>query len=102
MRIKYFIAAALFVSVVSYAVVKNHNEQTAETPQFVHSEKYINVNTADLLVLQQIKGIGRKRAKSIVAYREQHGYFESLDNLSQVKGISRQTVRKLHGQLVVG
>jgi competence protein ComEA len=102
MRIKYLIAAALLVSIVSYAVVNHRNESPAETPQFVHNEHRMNVNSADMLALQQLKGIGRKRAKAIIDYREAHGHFQTLDDLAQVKGISRQTVRKLQDELMVG
>lgn len=103
MRIKYLIAATLFVTVVSYAVVNNkQSAETANVPTFVHHEQTINVNTADIHALQQLKGIGRQRAKAIVAYRQAHGNFATIDDLSNVKGISRQTIRKLDGKLAVG
>lgn len=102
MRFKYLIATALFVSVVSYALVNNRDEQQAASPEFVHQEYLTNINTADMLTLQQLKGIGRKRAKAIITYREQHGNFASLDDLIQVPGISHQTVHKLQAQLTVG
>ena len=50
----------------------------------------INLNKADVDTLtQSFKGIGRKRAEAIVAYREANGEFKSLDDLALVKGIGR-------------
>ncbi len=54
----------------------------------------ININTATVEDLVQLKGIGDVYAKRIVAYREAHGAFESIDALINVKGISKKTVEK--------
>lgn len=47
----------------------------------------INLNTADVYDLQRLPGIGEKRAQDIVAYREEHGPFQTVDDLDRVKGI---------------
>lgn len=47
----------------------------------------INVNTADLYDLQRLPGIGEKRAQDIIAYREEHGPFQTVDELTNVSGI---------------
>ncbi len=48
----------------------------------------VNINTADAqAIAEAIKGVGEKRAQAIVLYREQHGPFKSVDELSMVKGI---------------
>lgn len=47
----------------------------------------INLNTADSYDLQRLPGIGEKRAEDIIAYREEHGPFQTVDELDEVSGI---------------
>ena len=47
----------------------------------------IDVNTADAYDLQRLPGIGEKRAQDIIAYREEHGPFRTVDGLTEVSGI---------------
>ncbi|NBI09171.1 ComEA family DNA-binding protein [Colidextribacter sp. OB.20] len=47
----------------------------------------INVNTADAYDLRRLPGVGEKRAQDIVAWREEHGPFETVDGLTEVSGI---------------
>jgi competence protein ComEA len=41
-----------------------------------------------------MKGVGLKTATAIVAYRQANGPFESIDELTEVKGIGTATLRK--------
>ena len=60
----------------------------------------INLNTADVDTLtQSFKGIGRKRAEAIIAYREANGGFKSVEDFALVKGIGKQFVEKNRKQL---
>ena len=61
-----------------------------------------NVNTATAEQLQEVKGIGAKTAAAIVAYREEHGAFGSVDELVNVKGIGAKTLKKIRPHLSVG
>lgn len=48
----------------------------------------LNLNTADVVTLQnELNGIGMSKAEAIVAYREAHGPFQSVDELLEIKGI---------------
>ncbi|MYC24627.1 MAG: DUF1524 domain-containing protein [Gammaproteobacteria bacterium] len=51
-----------------------------------------DINTANASVLQRVRGIGRVKAQAIIAYRNQHGPFRSLDELTNVKGVGPATV----------
>lgn len=56
----------------------------------------LNINTADAATLAgSLKGIGQKKAEAIVAYRDEHGPFKSVDELVNVKGIGARTLEQL-------
>jgi competence protein ComEA len=53
----------------------------------------VNVNTADAATLaRELQGIGMGKAEAIVAHRDKHGPFRSVDDLARVKGIGRKTL----------
>lgn len=54
----------------------------------------INLNTATDAELRTLPGIGEKRAQSILAYRQTHGMFASVEQLVEVDGISSKAVQK--------
>ena len=55
----------------------------------------INVNSADAEALASaMVGLGAAKAAAIVAYREQHGPFKTVDDLLLVKGIGEATLNK--------
>lgn len=47
----------------------------------------ISLNTATAQELTALTGVGEKTAQAIIAYRDAHGGFTSIDELQQVKGI---------------
>lgn len=65
------------------------------------SDEMVNINTASVKQLQKVDGIGKKIAVKIVAYREEHGAFSSVDDLLKVRGIGKKTLAKAKDQLSV-
>lgn len=61
----------------------------------------VNLNSASKEQLCQISGIGDKKADLILAYRQQHGQFKSVDELNKVSGFGEKTVAKIKDQLSV-
>lgn len=61
----------------------------------------VNINTANLSQLQQLNGIGEKKAQQIIAYRQKNGQFKSVEDLMQVSGIGEKTFAALKDQLEV-
>ena len=60
----------------------------------------VNVNAADAEALASgMVGIGPAKAAAIVAYREQHGPFKSVDDLLLVKGIGESTLEQNRDRL---
>mgnify|MGYP001096103226 CR=1 FL=1 len=62
----------------------------------------INVNTADAYDLQRLPGIGEKRARDIIAWREEHGLFQSVDELTNVSGIGPAILENLREYVTTG
>ncbi len=63
----------------------------------------VDINTADAATLASaMNGVGEKKAATIVAYREAHGPFRRVEDLSNVKGIGASTVEKNRDNLAVG
>ncbi len=53
----------------------------------------VDINSADAATLANaLQGIGPAKAEAIVAYREKHGPFKSVDDLVMVQGIGEKTV----------
>ncbi len=69
--------------------------QDAAAPQ-------VDVNKADAATLQsELTGIGKSKAEAIVAYREAHGPFTSVDELLEVKGIGSALLERNRSKLTV-
>ena len=54
----------------------------------------VDINKANQEELTALKGIGVKKSKRIVDFREENGCFKSIDDLTKVKGIGVKTVEK--------
>lgn len=63
--------------------------------------KKININKAKAKQLKEVKGIGKKTAKAIIAYRDEHGKFQELKELKNVEGIGKKKYTKIHKFLKV-
>ncbi|MFM1895697.1 MAG: hypothetical protein RLZZ385_771 [Pseudomonadota bacterium] len=62
----------------------------------------ININTADAATLAEgLDGVGLARAREIVAYREMHGNFQTVEELADVSGIGMATVEKNRHRIVL-
>lgn len=61
----------------------------------------IDLNSASEDELTTLRGIGPVRAKAIVAYRQIHGPFASVEQLEKVPGLSHRLVRQLVPQVTV-
>ena len=73
------------------AAVKQQSVDNTNAEQ----QQMININKADEHQLaKMLHGVGLKKAKAIVEYRQQFGDFKSINELTAVKGIGQRTLDK--------
>ncbi len=61
----------------------------------------ININTASADELINLKGIGEKKAMTIIEFREKNGPFEHPEDLIKVPGIGPKTLEANKNRIVV-
>lgn len=66
-------------------------------PEFTAAETgaLLDLNAADQTALETLPGIGEALAQRILAYRETHGPFSSVDELQAVEGIGPGILARL-------
>lgn len=61
----------------------------------IQAQAVVNINQANAAELAEaLNGIGISRANAIVAWRQAHGPFKSVDELANVKGIGAATIKR--------
>ena len=75
------------------SVLKNHD--VLVIPEKSTSVLQVSVNSGTKEELMMISGIGKVTAQNIIDYRNQHGLFQSIDDLIKVKGIGEKTLAKI-------
>ena len=104
MRIsRLLLITAVSLSIAASAQAASHHVKS-KAVQVVQSTstQRVDVNAADATTIASVKGIGPKRAAAIVAYRQQHGNFKSIEDLTQVKGLGPKLLARVKNGLSVG
>ena len=79
--------------------VEGSNEEKEKKDE---GEMLIDVNTATLEELMRLPGIGEVKARGIIEYRKTHGFFRTVDELLNVRGIGKKTLERLRRYIKVG
>ena len=77
------------------APVPEEVPQDVERPDSLLPGEVIDLNAADAYDLDRLPGIGPAKAEAILAYRAEHGPFQSVDDLLAVSGIGEVTLEDL-------
>ena len=90
-------APAVFLGKPDLIAVPNEERPQTQTIETLapSTPELLNINTASTKALQTLPNIGPQMAQRIVDYRKQHGTFDSVDALQNVKGIGAKTLEKL-------
>ena len=79
---------------------QNYDDESALTAVQTETGK-ININTAEKEMLMTLPGIGESKAQAILAYRQEHGGFQSIDELMNIRGIKEGVYNKIKDLIVV-
>ena len=61
----------------------------------------VNINTASIDELKNLTGIGEKKAKDIISYREKNGSFNSIEDIMKVSGIGESSFAQIKEDITV-
>ncbi len=99
------LSQALFSSTPNVQVIAKVYSSQSDTSSVVSEEvlkdALININTADISLLQKLEKIGPKRAEDIIAYREKHGNFSKIEDIMKVSGIGEKTFEGIKDYITV-
>ena len=72
-------------------------EQGIQAPRSAEPEQQetVDLNTATAVELRTLPRIGERTAQRIIEYREEHGGFEKIEDLMNVRGIGERTFLRL-------
>ncbi len=88
-------APAVFLGKPDLIAVPNDEHPQNRAKPTLNKPALLNINTASTEELQTLPNIGEATAQRIVDYRTQHGDFDSVDAIQNVKGIGVKTLEKL-------
>ena len=99
--------ALCLVAALLGSAVWTQTAQAAEDPALDSAtasavvEQTINLNQATSAELQLLKGVGPKTAEAIIAWREQEGPFQDVEQLLSIKGIGEKTLQAIRDRLTL-
>lgn len=93
------------VNSVNLALVLKENQMIQipykKTSSDESSSNLININTASLSELCTLPGIGTAKANNIISYRNNNGYFVTIEDIKKVNGISEGLFSKIKEYICV-
>jgi len=103
----YGLSPEKFQALRPYIIIRDFNEDDSENLRggFVRKSKttmQIDINTAQAIELQKIKGIGVYISENIVKYRQRLGGFVSVDQFSEVTNLADSVLTALKGNTTIG
>lgn len=82
-------------------ITSNENNENNENNNSSVSSSLININIASIEELTTLPGIGESKAQNIINYREENGYFKTIDEIKNVNGIGESTFDQLKKYITV-
>ncbi|MDO8142429.1 MAG: helix-hairpin-helix domain-containing protein [Candidatus Brocadiales bacterium] len=102
----FFLATTLFIGTIIKVGMDHHwwlpDTEIVSTLKPEDIKVKLDVNNAPWYELVLLPKLGEVKAKAIVAYREKHGGFKRIDELSRVKGISASVLESIREHIKIG
>lgn len=89
-------AIVIVLALIQFAI------SSRQAPQIQPPQFQVDINQADEAEFLSLPELGPQAARKIVEYRQLHGPFEKLDDLTRVPGIGPATMRTLRPMITVG
>ncbi|MFZ3588225.1 helix-hairpin-helix domain-containing protein [Bacillus sp. DJP31] len=64
-------------------------------------KKLVDINVAEKVELETLPGIGPSKADAIIAYRQENGLFQSIEDLDKVSGFGEKSVESLREYVTI-
>ena len=65
------------------------------------NSKMVNINSASVEKLSSLNGIGKSTAEKIIKYREENGYFNTIEEIMNVSGIGESKFNSIKDNIEV-
>lgn len=85
----------------SFTISTQPRQETTVSASNQTEKTRVNINTADADELMTLPGIGQVLAGRIIAYRQEHGAFAGIDEITQVEGIGNGVYSKICTSITV-
>ena len=102
----FFLATTLFIGTIVKVGMDHHwwlpETEIVSTLNPEDIKVKLDINKSPWYELVLLPKLGEGKAKAIVAYREKHGNFRAIDELSRVKGISASVLESIKDHIKIG
>lgn len=78
-----------------FSILKDSGQQEIGTEEKVQKNRKLNINKASINELMTLPGIGKSKAESILAFREDNGRFTSIEDIMLISGIKENVFNKI-------
>ena len=98
-----FLLAVALTWLLTPRTARGDYEIEAEQPTEDAAQlRMVNINTAGVDELDSLPGIGPVLAQAILDYRAEHGDFQTLDELLEVRGIGSAKLDAMRDEITTG
>lgn len=87
------------LSSLNLNIILHHHDKL--TIPFKTETPCININHATIIQLMQLDQVGEVIAQRIIVHREQNGLFQTVDQITLVKGIGERTLERNRDRLCI-
>lgn len=87
------------LQIIVPAKIAENNASTLNTT--AENNALVNINTATKEQLDSLPGVGPSTAQKIIDYRQEHGAFQKIDDLKEIKGIGDAKFNKLKTKITI-